>query len=493
MKGGLCMIEAKQPVQHEKRQHPLWILFDIGKSIKEVIIPVIYFFLFKMGSESSFIKYGSFALLAYIVYRVISILFSWKNYKYVITAKNIEITEGKLKKDKRYIAFNRIQSVQQHTTFFHRMFKLTSLTMLTGATDDNSNIKLDVISYKEAKRIQHQLSLSSETQRMEHTNERSTVENEETVLQPTKHYEMARGDIVKAAFTSFYFLAPIPFLFAIYVKLDNIYSLDDKAKEFISSINLSWIMITMIGLTALLLSSIIGITITYLQYGNFQISSDQELVFIQKGIFNQTNFSIPKNKINAIKLNKSPLRQWVNMVQVELVSAGSADEEESQTNVLFPFISERCAKRLIPDILPAFHFQEEITKLPASALWANLLKPSYLWMIATGAVFYFWPAYWYASPILLILIVISRIIEVHRSGYTLSDPFIQLERGVISTESFITRHGKIVELEVTESWVQRRFGLASLTISTRAKPIETTVISHIPKETAFHYYQWYAS
>lgn len=487
------MMQTEQQTQQGKRQHPLWILFSIVKSIKEVIIPIIYFFLIQMNSDSFFTKYGSLALIAYMIYRVISILFSWKNFKYVITGKNIEITEGRLKKEKRYIPLDRIQSIQQNTTFFHRMVGLTSLTLLTGATDDSSSVKLAVISLPEASNIKSQLNLSPHVQKDEQEPLKDADENARTESDMKPHYEMTNKEIVKASFTSFYFLAPIPFLLFIYGKLDDIFSIEDFFESAFHSLDLSWFMISLIVLIALILSIIIGVLLTYLQYGNFQISSNDERVYIRKGVFNQTNFSIPKNRINAIKLNKSLMRRWLKMVRVELVSAGSIGEEESHTNVLFPFISEQRAKQLVPEILPAFHFETIMTKLPRSALWTNLLRPSYLWIIATIVVFYFWPTYWYASPALLILVIVSRISAHHRSGYTLTNSFIQLESGTFSTEVFVTTRKKIAELEIKESWLEQRFGLASLSISTRAKPMEVTTISRIPKEMAIRYYHWYAN
>lgn len=473
-----------------KRQHPLWIIFSIGKSIKEVIIPIIYFFVIQMDSDSLFIKYGSLALLAYMIYRIISILFSWKNYKYILTDKNIEIIDGRLKKEKRYISLDRIQSVQQNTSFFHRIVGLTSLTLLTGATDDNASAKLEVISHPEAEKIQKQLKLSYSIQEneLEPNIEDDTSEHASLM----KHYEMTIRAIVKASFTSFYFLALIPVLLTIYIKLDQLFSIEDYTESTLSSLNLSWIMITVMIALTLILSAGVGVLFVYFKYGNFRVSSDHERIFINKGVFSQTDFSIPKNKVNAIKFNKSFIRRWFKMVEVELVSAGGFGEEELQTNILFPFISERRAKCLVPEVLPAFQVEENMTKLPRPAFFVNLFRPSYFWIIVTAVIFYFWPERWYIPIGLLILIIVSRIIEFQHSSYALNDAFIQLQSGSISTEFFLTTRKKVDELEITESWVQRKLGLATLKISTRSKPILVSTIDDIPKEMAVHYYNWYA-
>lgn len=495
--GDFNMTQTDNQVRQGKRQHPLWIVFSVGKSIKEVIIPIIYFFLINMNSDSSFVKYGSLALIAYMIYRLITILFSWKNYKYVITDKNIELTEGRLKTEKRYISLDRIQSIQQNTSFFHRLVGLTSLTLLTGTTDNNASVKMDAITVVEAENIRGQLNPSQDIEKAEMESQTKTklnlVEDMLQIDEPTKHYEMTRKEIVKASLTSFYFLAPLPFLLAIYSKVEDFFSIDDFADDVLHTLNLTWITITIIVIMAILLSVIIGVAITYLQYGNFQTSSNQERVFIRKGVLSETNFSIPKNRINAIKFNKSLIRRWVKMVKVELVSAGSFDDSAAQTNVLLPFISEKRAMQLIPEILPDFQIHTDMTKLTRAAFWTNLLKPSYLWIAATAAVLYFWPAFWYLSLVLLMLIIILRITDFHHSGYALHGAYIQLQSGTFSTELFLTTKKKVAEMKITESWLQRRLGLATLSISTRAKPIQVTSITDIPKAAAMKYYHWYAT
>src|SRR5690625_6255856 len=46
---------------------------------------------------------------------------------------------------KRYITLNKIQSIQEDKTLLHRMFGLTSLTIVTGTTGDNASVKLDAL------------------------------------------------------------------------------------------------------------------------------------------------------------------------------------------------------------------------------------------------------------------------------------------------------------------------------------------------------------
>lgn len=473
-----------------KRQHPLWIILKIGSSIREVIIPIIYFFIINLKSDSSFVKYGSIALIIYMVYRIITILLEWKNNTYLFTEKNLELIEGRLVSKKRYISLSRIQSVQQHTSFLHRLFKLTSLNITTGTTGDNATVKLEMITVNEANDIQNEL------------NKRKLKENEEVIeeklsslseiQQPVEHYKMTLTEIIIISVTSLYFLASIPIIMSIYFKVEDIFSLDQYTGQLFAILKGSWILIGTIIAIGLLVLTCIGIVVTYIRYGNYTVSSDHERIFITRGVFTKTSFSIPKDKVNGITINKGFIRRLFNIVEVELVIVGDLlDETELKTNILFPFISERRAKRLLPQILPTFKMNEEMKPLPSQSLFVILIRPSYLLVIVTVLVFFFWPEYWFVPLALVILIIFSRILEFKRSKYKVDDNYIQMETGSFSTTLFITKREKIDKFAINESWIEQKLGLATLSITTRGQPIYNAKMSHIPVKESYFYYDWY--
>lgn len=480
---------AEQTTQG-KRLHPLWIPFSLGKSIKEMIIPLIYFVILKSNSDSTFVKVGSLFVAAYLIYSLITNIFYWKNFRYTITDDDVKINEGRLKTKKRYIALERIQSVQQNTTFFHKLVGLTSLTILTGTSeDDNSTIKLEMITSQEAETVRAQIEKRhAEAKQTGETDIDEVAHVEEDPVK--KHYTISKKEIIRATFTSFSFLAFIAVLFTIYIKIDDVYPLDDKFMHLYQS--LSWLFIAGVIMLLLILSSLLGVVFNYFRFGKFKVHSNQERIFIEKGVFNTTQFTIPKAKINAIKINKSFIRRWVGIAEVELISAGSMDDAELQTNILFPFIPEKRAIKLIPEILPALQMDSDMIKMPRPAVWLNLLRTVFLGVLLSVLIILIFPQKWYFSFLALGVIAFLMLLSVLHGRYLQSGRFIQIRRGVFSSYLLLTTKKKVAELEVTQSWIQQKFGLASLVVSTRAKPIEVTTISDMPESMAFRYYKWYA-
>lgn len=466
------------------------MIYALGRSVKEVIIPVIYFFVLNFNNQSRFIKIGSIALIIYMIYRVVSIFLQWKNYTYCFSDKNLEIIEGRFVANKRYITLDRIQGVQQHTTFIHRLFGLTSLTIMTRTTGDNATVKLEMINRQEATFIQDILKQhKTET----HASEAEMTPIAENIEVPvTKHYKMSIKEIFLISLTSLYFLAIIPIILSIYFKLDEIFSLERYLERALVISNQSWIFITFIAIITLIIFVCFGLAYTYLRFGNYEVSSDDKHIYIAKGVFNKTTFTITKENINGILINKGIFRRLFHIVEVKLITLGDLfDEAEMKTDILFPFISEKQAKQLLSEILPAFQIKNNMIPLPKPALFVNLIRPSYLLVIVTVIVFFFWPEYWFVPAGLFILIVSLRILDYKQSKYTINESFIQFQSGALSTELFITTRAKIDELVVHQSWLQRKLGLATLAITSRAKPIHVAELANMPWNVAYYCYNWY--
>lgn len=470
------------------RQHPLLILYRIILSIKEFIFPILFIFVFQFGSDSYFIKYGGFAIILYIVYRAIVSVFIWKNTSYLFTDKNIEITEGKFISKKRVFALDRIQSYNQHTTFFHKLFKLTSFTMIMG-TD---NVKLEMISPKELERIQNLLASVEPIEAKEST-EADKTHNLIPKSPIVEHYLISVKEIVLISFTSFYFLAIIPILLTIYNRLEDAFDDVEKyAQSFYDTISQSWLFIAGLIVFVIIISIIIGLVITYLRFGKYRVASDAKQIYISKGVINTTNYTIPREKIKGIIIQKNFTRRFFGIYKVKLVSLGDLVEEmQLETDVLFPFILKHRMEALLPEIIPEYPVEKDVERLPKQGILANLLIPSYFFFIVTFGVLYFWPRLWYIPLALLVFIIISRILEVKQARYMSNERFIQFQTGAFSLDEFVTKRSLVDELEINQSWVQRRLKLANLSITLREKPIHVATMIHLPESIARKYYQEY--
>ena len=77
-----------------KRLHPLWIPFEIVKSIYGLIIPIIIFFVVNSGEPSMFTRIAQIAVIVIFVFMLVSLVFKWINFRYSFSGDEIRVNIG---------------------------------------------------------------------------------------------------------------------------------------------------------------------------------------------------------------------------------------------------------------------------------------------------------------------------------------------------------------------------------------------------------------
>lgn len=476
--------------EQTKRLHPIKIPLDLGKLLKGNIFFIIILYLFNFGSEKMYMKILQIAFLIYLAWRVLAIILKWYTYKYQIKEGTIHITSGLISKSYQSIPLHKVQNVHRRTTVFHRIFKLTSLTFETGTSGDEGSVPFEVISQKEAERLERTHSSKHDSIMDAQVAEEKIAADLEPSMEKTIHFTPTKRDVLKASFTSLSFLALIPVLATLYNTLDDFIDLRN-AEGYAEKAMESWWIIT-IAITALICIAVtFGIVSTFVKYGKYEISSDQERIHITKGVLDETTFSIQKEKVQAVEITQSIMKRMLGLAEVKLISAGSTGDEGLDTNVLYPFLSIERAYAMIEEILPAYKVERAMEPLSKQAFKIRMLRPSVFWLLTTAAISFFDIALWYLSLILLVLIFTLRILDFKSSRYLLNGEFVQFKSGSLETSLFITKRSKVIQIEVRRSKLQKVFGLASIETINRSKPVHHTTIHDVPAEYADDFYAWY--
>ena len=483
---------SNEPTHH---LHPLWIPFSVVRSIKELVFFVLGITVyFSSDSSSIYLKYSGLAAIIYLTLRVFFIYLKWYHFKYQFTKKGIYIYEGRITKKKRFIPLERIQNVSSHTSLFNRLFRLTTIILETGGNENESSIKL-MISQKELQRIHNYLKVSTidkafstKSINYQEINKPNSKDSSTTDV----HYEMDLKTVFKASLTSLKMIFFIPVLYTLYNNIDGFLSVDKFLEKTINLFNQS-IILTAIGIFLLFaLSLLYGFFKTYFQIRNFQVTSDEDTIFIKKGILTQAEFSIPKEKIKAISLDSTIFKKALGLVTVKVITSGEKEDNELRNaSVLFPIVNKNKAFQLLSIVVPEFKINPNMIKVPIYSIVPKIIRSSYIWIVALIVTYYLYPEYWYASLSLSILVIVSQVLNGVYTSYNLQGEFIQIQKGSFFTKFFITSRIKIEHLQVTESALQRSLGLVSLQIVVRARPYKTIRIHDIPKDMAAHSYYWF--
>lgn len=481
-----------------KRYSPLIMLWDFWNFIKNSFF-LIVLYIINYGSESTFFKYGRIAFFVFWGITIISIILKWFTHKYRLDDVSFHIYQGLFNKFERTIPFSKVQNVQRKTSLFHRVFGVTSVTFETGMTGADAAIKFEVISRKEAEEMEAWI---TSPPAHDLTDDNLDLTEEESIKQePTRttHFTPTKKDILKAAFTSLSFIALIPILLSVYFKISEVFKIEDQAEGFFASLMSTWWIIALI-VTLLIVASVgFGIVRSFLKYGKYEISSDDQRIYITKGVIDESAFTISKNRVQAIEINQTLMKRLLGLAEIKIISAGSIGVESLETNSLYPFLPVKKAYRMISEILPSYEVTQTMDRLPKKSFWIRMVKPSWFWMIVTVALFYFKPAileieqaWWIVSIALLVIIAILRLLDYYNTSYVLNGKFIQFKTGSLTTSVFVSKRDKVVEVNVSRSKFQQLLGLASIGTINHAKPFHHAGVHDIPLDMAVTFYTWYA-
>ncbi|MFF0828123.1 PH domain-containing protein [Brevibacillus sp. NPDC003359] len=491
-----------------KRYHPLNVLFDLIIQVKHLFFPALILFVFNYDSTNAFITYGRIVFYIYVGGMLVYLALRWVSYKYRLDDTSFHLYEGIFTKKKQTIPYTKIQNVNRHTTLLHRIFRVTSIRFETGMVGDDSTVEFAVISLNEADRLE---AYTKQAVRFEREievegKEGDTSSTEEigtpyTTTERIIHFTPTKKEIIKASFTSLSFLGMITLLVWAYFKLTEYIDVEEQVEGLFSLITSSWTLITLTTVGLLVLSIVFGMVTTYIRYGKYEISSDHERIYIAKGVIEETAFSIAKERVQAIKIKQSLLKRMLGLAEVKLTVVGGdsySDKDKQDVSSLYPFLPVQRAYEMIAEILPAYEMTEEMSSLPQKSLWVRLVRSSWIWIVGTGALYYFKPniwgweqAWWVISIALTLVVLVFEVIEFYNTRYTLNDHFIQFQTGSLTTTLFVSKREKIIEVNVKRDLLQKQLGLASIKTTNRAKPVSHKGVTDVPIELAEGFYQWY--
>lgn len=477
-----------------QRFHPLTLVFDFANFLKSFAI-LVFVVALNIGSDSWLSRIGRILLVVSIIFTIVGSVLKWVTRKYAVDELAFHLQNGLVEKTERTVYFDKIQNVQRYTSFLHKLFGVTSITFETGTSGMNSNVKFDVLKRAEADRLE---SLVKEFVASDEKKIESGVETE-TVPKRIVHFTPTRKDTIKASFTSFSFLIILVIGVSLFSKINRFFDAEERVEGWLASILTSGWVIAGIAIVLILVSVGIGMLVTFVRYGKYEIASDENRIYIAKGVLDETAFSTLKSRVQAVEITQSFMKRVLGLAEVKLISAGDLGDDEDEVSTLYPFLPVKRAYSIISELLPGYEISLTTTKLPKKALWARLIKPYWFWLIATVFLTYFRPeifrlhyGWLLVSVVFLILLAVGRILNYFNTNYALTDQFIQLSEGTFGKTTLLTSRHKVIEVSVKRTKIQQWMGLATIGIINRAKPVRHDSLADVPIMEAKRFYAWYA-
>ncbi|PAE71134.1 PH domain-containing protein [Bacillus licheniformis] len=481
-----------------RRMHPAAVILNFIKglveTVKNFIIPFGVVIFLNQSQTVKMIAIAA-AVLFFIALVVTSII-KWSKFTYRIEEDELRIEEGLINKKKRYIPIERIQTINTSAGLIQQMFKLVKLQVETASGGTEAEVSLVAITQAEAERIQQALFERKKAAEDTGTDVpvplEETAEEAEEAEEPVMMYKMTGQELLTAASTSSGIGVIISGVFAFFTQVDDFFDLDWLYDRFAFLNSAGAAVIALAAFVALFIAWLLSIVGMILKYANFTVVRKEKEIVISRGLIEKQQITIPLQRIQAIKIKESLIRQPFGLAAVTIVSAGGNVLEEDKSAILFPIISKKIINQRLGEFIPDYAPEDDLNRLPKRALRRYILRASWP-VLAVVPLSILFPPWGYLSAVLIPFYWIIGYFSYRDAGWKISGSKIIMSSRFIGRTTAIIQRRRMQVFEVSRSYFQRRKQLVSIHTSTKSSVLmEKFSVADVEEKDSDDIIAWYS-
>ena len=442
-----------------KRLHPIAAVVNALRQLKEMIIPFLIFVVF--GSRGTdwdlFYFFGSIGVVVLVlVYGVLS----WYRFTYRIEQGELRIEYGLIVRKKRYIPFDRIQSLDLSEGILQRLFGLVKVKVETAGSGgmglQDGEAVLTAITKEDARAIHDYLvSIKKSGQILEGEEE---PQSSDDLL-----YKISVSELLMLATTSGGVGVVISAVFAFVFQFEEFIPYEQIFDGVEHLVQNGAVFISVVVFLGFLLAWLIALFGTMLKYANFTVRKVDNDLVITRGLLEKRQFTIPLNRIQAVRISENLIRQPLGYASAYVESAGgSALDQESSKVLLLPIVKKRKIPGLLEPHLTEYHFRIHISPAPKRAYSRYLLKGWLFTLPVIIAAIVFLRPWGYGALLLLPLSAVWTYLNYKDAGWSLDQGMLTFRYRNIIKNTVYMRKNKVQSFSVKESFFQRKKKLATV-------------------------------
>lgn len=450
------------------RLHPISAIITSAKAFKSMIFPLIIIiatngFHFSLNFHSdnfwrTFFLFGVWGVGAILA--LVSGIVKWRTFVYWFEDGELRIKYGLFVKKKRYIPFERIQSLNYNEGIFHRIFGLVKVQVETaGSKDRKPEVELTAIRKSAADVIELEMRRAKNQVNEQMNDEQSLIEE---VSVPTI-YHMSIRDLLILAITSGGIGVVLSGVAAIISQLSDIIPYEEIFSELADFAKIGAFLVALTVIVSLILAWFVSFVITLINYYEYTVRIEDEKLIITKGLIEKKRITLPLNRIQAIRIVENPVRQLFGYATVVVESAGGNGGEGNDKKItLFPLIQKQDCLGTLEQLFPQLNWRPEFIYSPERAR-PFFYRIDFVWLIPIiGACSYFLYPYGLLSLLLMPLTILIGIWQHKSAGYMIDGKQLTMQYRVFSRTTFFMEKKRIQSIETTQTYFQKRKGVTSV-------------------------------
>ena len=507
----------------ERRLHPLSFLFTLVGQLKQFALPLVVLVFTGRRNAVDMSDLVGIAVVAVLALLSIAQYFT---YRYRIDADGVVIRSGVLQRSLRHIPFGRIQNVTLHQTLLHRLFGVAEVRLESaGAAKPEGQMR--VLRLADAQALEQQI-----RRRVRGARAAATPGALAATATTATMTALARGDaasdglplraegaahdaahvgaapqvllrlpateLVRLGLISNRGMLVVGAGFAALAQLGN--NMIGKVFQAIghwltgqaSALHLSTLSAAAAGvllvLAALVLLRLLSVVLALLQFHGFELAEADGRLSVVRGLSTRVRASLPRHRIQAWVIREGVLHRLFGRrsLRVDTAVVEAANESRSLRD-LVPIATPAQLDAIVDGLLPARAWPVQAWQALHPRAWQRKLLPSLLVLALACAVLA-----WFQGALALAGFVLAPVLAwrarhwARHSAWSVANGLVAYRHGWLGREWRFAEAGKLQALELVQSPLDRRFGMATLRFDTAgATALESGLaIPYLPEATA---------
>ncbi|HEY6724231.1 MAG TPA: PH domain-containing protein [Polyangiaceae bacterium] len=431
------------------RLHPIAAVITVLRALRSLLPVLLVVLVTGRMQDSPVLLIGGLALFASLVEG----LGGWLRYHYWVTGGELRVERGFFVRQRVAIPAERVQTVDITAGPLQRLFGLVKVEVKTAA---GTQVVMSAITEEAAERLRSALA-------------RQPIPGLELAAPPeVARFELTPRELLLAASTSGRLGVILSGMGWLYSQVDDF--VEQRLFELIGTLNLADsvsgfgpFVIVGIVLITLLIAFLASVIAEVARFGGFSVVRTGDQLVIRRGLLERREVSVALDRIQAIRIVEGLLRQPLGYAAIIVETAGHADER-GQSTPLHPFLHRSRWQSLLRELAPGHDVEPEMKRPPRRALSRFLVRPLLTALLAAAIISISVPFGWLSFGLALGAPLVGWL-AFRDTAVGVNDQTLLLTRRMLRRTTAIVRRRRIQFSESSSSWLQRRRGLADLTIA----------------------------
>ena len=486
------------PVLPQARLHVLTLFFAAWNAVRGFLIPIlVVVFLRRDARTLGWLPVAGITATVAVGWAMLK----YFSLTYWITGGELVVRSGVLSRTERHIPLTRVQDVRLTQGPLHRALRVVDVQIET-ASGQGAEATLSVLSQAEAARLREAIFSHRATPAVPG---HSSAAPEAAVAVPVPPRQVVRRvtlrELILAGLTSNQVASGLAVVFGLIAFVDDLFDPEDygprvagAAEAFEKWIRTggaaTWALIASGGVILLLaLGLLISITGSVLLFFGFELSLAGEDLHRSYGLFTRHASSLPRRRIQLLRVEEGFLRRLLRLATLRVNSAGSKPAEgeaDKGNDVLLPVVPRDRVPELLPVVFPdvAEHARPDWRRVSRRAIWRGMIKDSALVLVLTVATVLGKGLGGLFVLLLLPPAYLLNVLAYRNLGWARDAAFFRTRRGWLSRSTHVVPVRNVQVVIVRQNPLDRRHGVATVQVDTAGQAAAGPKVANVPWQEA---------